>query len=727
MQVTIAQYAGFCFGVKRAIQLALDTVATAGTVYTLGPLIHNAREIERLKKYQILPVESLAEVPSGSTLLIRTHGVGPQVIQAALVQGLQVVDATCPFVAKAQHIAAQLVTADHPVVILGDARHPEVEGLVGWAKGKAYVVANSHEVANLPPLVRPGLLAQTTQRLADWQDTVNQFQERYPDGVLQPTICDATQKRQQAAADLARQMDVMLVLGGKNSANTQKLWHICQMQSGRAFAIEGADELQPAFFAAAAKIGIAAGASTPDWIIEEVVGKMVEMEKDLQAEQAVENMAAETPTEDVAAQAAADADISQHVEGAVPASVVEAEAIAGEAAEPSFEEAYGKDLKEIRRGARVMGKVVQVRDDEILVDIGGKSEGVVPSSELLPEEAANIRGTFTVGQELEVLILKRENKEGYPVLSKRRVDQDLIWEKLANMKESDTPITGKVTEVVKGGVLVDVGVRGFVPASLVDLNFVEDLSAYVGKELTMKILDCEKSHNKLVLSAKAILIEEARKKKAETWETLEEGQVKDGVVRRLTSFGAFVDIGGVDGLLHVSEMAWYRVNQPSDILKEGDEIKVVILGVDRENEKISLGLKQLVANPWTLAAEKYPEGSIITAKVMRTAPFGAFVQVEPGVEGLVHISQLARHRVEKTEDVVKPGDEVQVKVLSIDSENKRMSLSIRETLPPEAAEEAAPAPAVEETAPQEEETAMSFGDDSQGFTVGDALGEIKVD
>ena len=285
-----------------------------------------------------------------------------------------------------------------------------------------------------------------------------------------------------------------------------------------------------------------------------------------------------------------------------------------------------------------------------------------------------------MGDEIDVLILRRENQEGYPVLSKRRVDQDIAWDRLAQLKTDKTVVSGAVTDVVKGGVLVDVGLRGFVPASLVSLGYVEDLSTYVGKELQMKIIECDKHSNKLVLSAKAVLRNASKQMKEKTWAEIEEGQTRHGVVRRLTNFGAFVDIGGVDGLLHVSEMAWYRVNHPSDLLKEGDELDVYILGVDQENEKISLGLKQLIPNPWSLAQDKYPVGCVITARVMRTTSFGAFLEVEPGVEGLVHISQMANHRVEKTEDVVRPGDVVNVKVLSVDPEAKRMSLSIKATL-----------------------------------------------
>lgn len=381
---------------------------------------------------------------------------------------------------------------------------------------------------------------------------------------------------------------------------------------------------------------------------------------------------------------------------------------------------YGEGLKEVHRGSRVKGVVVQVSDNEVLVDIGGKSEGVLPYTEISDSEASDIRKHFAVGDEIEVLVIRKENKEGYPVLSKKRIDQELYWTKLAEMKENDEVVTGKIVEVVKGGVLADVGVRGFIPASLVDIGFVEDLSAYKGKEITAKILECERKNNKLLLSPKAVLLEQAEKQKAATWASLEEGQTRKGIVRRLTSFGAFVEIDGVDGLLHVSEMAWHRVNKPSDMLKEGDEVEVYILGVDKEKQKLSLGLKQLVVNPWTIAKEKYAEGSVWDALVLRTAPFGAFLQLEPGVEGLVHISQISWSRVEKTEDALKPGDQVKVKILSVDEENKRMSLSIKETTERPAAPVKQEAEATE--APAEEQVPTENVEDL-GVTIGDAIKE----
>ncbi|MCL1873402.1 MAG: 30S ribosomal protein S1 [Clostridiales bacterium] len=412
---------------------------------------------------------------------------------------------------------------------------------------------------------------------------------------------------------------------------------------------------------------------------------MLEFEnKDVEVNEVVEGAASFEPTEETYEPVAplpepeAPAQVEEDA-GEQTMQVMASEPATGE--EPSFADQYQLDIREMHRGARVKGIVVRVKNDELLVDIGGKSEGVLPYAELTLEDAENIQERFQVGDEIDVMILKKENQEGYPVLSKKRVDQEVIWERLALARESGESVSGKIVEVVRGGLLIDVGVRGFIPASIVDLGFVENLAVYVGQRIEAKVIECEKASNKLVLSRKAVLKEEALKQKEATWAALAEGQIKKGVVRRLTSFGAFIDIGGVDGLLHVSEMAWHRVNHPSDILKEGDELEVYVLSVDSASEKISLGLKQLVPNPWSLAMEKYPEGKIIPAKVMRTAPFGAFLEVEPGIEGLVHISQLAHQRVAKTEDVVKPGDVIEVKVLAVDPAAKRMSLSIKEALP----------------------------------------------
>lgn len=678
MEIIIAPKSGFCFGVKRAVDMA-EKSATEKKVYSLGPLIHNPRETKRLAD-KIVVAEALADVDFADEqmkplVVVRSHGVGPNVYEEAKYAGIEIVDATCPFVKTVQKAAHDLDKEGYQVVIVGDHDHPEVMGIKSWTSERAWIVANAEEAKEviaekaLQATQKVAVVAQTTQKKANFDEVCLVLNEKFEVVECKNTICKATKMRQEAAEILAKKVDLMVVVGGKNSANTKKLLQICQGSLVKAILIEGADELTMDLFDGVKAVGVCAGASTPDWIIEEVVEKMTEV-----------NEVMENQVEEVAVEAAPEKrNFAEEMSFAQ--AEVEAPAVADENEEESFADFFAREMKDIRRGSKITGVIVQIRPNEMLVDIGGKSEGLLPSNQLMADEAERIMEIFKVGDEIDVVVLKKENKEGYPVLSKRMVDQVNIWEKLAVAKDEETPVTGKVVEIVKGGLLMDVGVRGFVPASLVDTKFVDDLKVYIGKELTAKVLECDRSKNKLLLSPKAIKLVEAQKAKEAVWATIVEGETIKGTVSRLTSFGAFVDLGGVDGLLHVSEMAWFRVNHPSDVLQEGDEIEAFVLVADKENQKISLGLKQLVANPWELVGEKYPEGSIVEAKVMRTAPFGAFVQLEPGVEGLVHISHLSREHVAKTEDVVAPGQIVDVKVLSIDTEAKRLSLSIRETLP----------------------------------------------
>lgn len=695
MEILRSKYAGFCFGVKRALSYAEEAAEKFGRVFSLGPLIHNPQEVERIMKRGINWVESLDEV-QGENVIIRSHGVSPEIISSAQEMNLNIIDATCPFVKRAQAYARELAEQGYLVVVVGDKNHPEVEGIVGWSQATAVVVENADEAKIISFQEKIGVIAQTTQTDRNFQRVIGVLKGKTANLKVYNTICHATTERQEAAAELAGKVDVMFVVGGLNSANSRKLARICQETGTATYHVEKASDIDAAWLIGVDRVGITAGASTPDWIIEEVFQKMMEINNDQEEKKMVE----ETMQEE-----SAEPNMDQE----------SPEEISDEAGnvEASFAEEYHRGIREVRRGERMTGTVVQVRDDEVLVDVGSKSEGVVPRSELSASEAENIRETIKVGDEIEVLVLKKENEEGHPVLSKRRVDAEKNWERMAAALETGDVVTGQVSEVVKGGLLVDNGVRGFIPASLVEMGYVEDLSIYVGKELRMKVIECDRSSNKLVYSPKAVLEEEYQKKRAETWDKLAEGQTVQGIVRRLTNFGAFVDIGGVDGLLHVSEMAWYRVEHPSDVLKEGDEIEVYVLGVDREKEKVSLGLKQLLPNPWSYAPEKYPVGSVVDAKVVRTAPFGAFVQVEPGIEGLVHISQLAFQRVAKTEDVVQPGDEVKVKVLGVDQEAKRMSLSIKEAMG---------VPQVENQ-PEEEESETA--DTGLNVTIGDMMASLK--
>lgn len=688
MQIKVAKHAGFCFGVKRAMAEAMSA-AEDGRVYTLGPLIHNPREIARLAS-RIGVIEKLTDLPPGAKAVVRSHGVGPAVYDEAARLGISLIDATCPFVKRVQQQALAFYEQGRQVVIVGDGAHPEVLGIKSWTKETAWVAANAAEAAALPDLVlaKIGVVAQTTQTKANFAEVLAALEERYPTADIEVanTICRATGERQQEAAELAAQVGLMIVIGGRNSANTKKLLQICQTSGTASLLIEGADELAPDLFDGASSVGVCAGASTPDWIIEEVVGKMTELNEVMgQEPEAVQEEKKEVKRNFAEEMSFVAPTAEKPKKPAKEQKPAEPERnLADMDEDVSFEEFFNHGIKDIHRGLCVKGTVVQVRDNEMLVDIGSKSEGILPSNQLMPDEAEDICGHFHVGDQFDVIVIRKENKEGYPVLSKRMVDIVKIWDNLAEAKEDGRQVVGKMVEAVKGGLLMDVGVRGFVPYSQIDTKFVDDVKEYLGQELPAKVIECNKEKNRLLLSTRAVKLEQLQKQQEALWADLAEGQTRRGVVSRLTNFGAFIDLGGVDGLLHVSQMAWFRINHPSDILKEGDEIEVYVLGVDAEKKKISLGLKQLIPNPWTLVVDKYPVGSTVEVTVMRTAPFGAFAQLEPGVEGLIHISQLARTRVEKTEDVVTPGQKVEVKVLSIDPEAKRLSLSIRELLEDEA-------------------------------------------
>ncbi|MDD4237766.1 MAG: bifunctional 4-hydroxy-3-methylbut-2-enyl diphosphate reductase/30S ribosomal protein S1 [Desulfotomaculaceae bacterium] len=627
MDVRVAAKAGSCYGVKRAIELSKDTVRNRpGPIFSLGPLIHNPQVVAYLGKLGVQEIKDIGEIKEG-TLIIRSHGVAPALLNAAQELGLNIVDATCPFVRRTQVVAHDLMTKDYQVVIVGDKNHPEVQGILGWADGKAEVVENPWEAGLVKARGKIGVLAQTTQSEENFNAVVETLEKSGSVVQAFKTICSATSERQKAAHELACQVDVMLVVGGANSANTRKLASLCRACGTTTYHIEEVGELEPAWFQGVKAAGLTAGASTPDWIIEEVKNRMSEIEEQNGNEEGMKDAV---------------------------------------------------EVKAIRSGEIVTGTVVHVGQDEVMVDVGAKSEGVIPIRELSCCEVTSIQDIVKVGDQIEVYVLKAEDNEGKLILSKEKADAEKAWSGLEEALDSGQTVEGTVREVVKGGLLVDIGVRAFLPASLVDRGYVEDLSKYLGQSIASRVIEMNRARKKVILSRKAVLEEEFAKLRQELLTNLAEGEVVKGVVRRLTQFGAFVDIGGVDGLLHISEMSWHRINHPSEVVQVGDEIEVMVLKVDRDNEKISLGLKQVLPNPWDTVEEKYPVSSVVPAKVVRLAPFGAFVQLEPGVEGLVHISHLAERHVAKPDEVVTEGEEVNVKVLSVDPVEKRIRLSIRE-------------------------------------------------
>ena len=628
MDIKLAPNAGFCFGVRAAINKGEKLIEEGkGPIATLGPLIHNPQEVARLESLGIRSYDELDDIQE-QNVLIRTHGVAPSVYREIENAGHTYFDCTCPKVKKVQQLAREHAEAGYQVLILGDRNHPEVMAIVGWTNDTAIVFISLDE---LKALSLDGkkicLVSQTTEKLERFESAVAYLESlSLEELVIHNTICAATRDRQSDASALASQVDLMVVIGGYNSANTCKLVSICQDVGVTTKHVESAADLQDEWFEGIDKIGLTAGASTPDWIIREVIDKMEELTM-----------------------------------------------------EQGLEQGYGT-LEPLNLYDVVTGTVVKINPDEVMVDVGGKSEGVIPIKELSFQKDPDVEEIVKVGDEIQVMVIKMENNEGHMVLSKKRADQEKAMDELQQKFENGEVIEAKVVSDVKGGVIVDIGARGFVPASHLDTKYVDDIKSFVGNTYRFKIIEFDPNpeNRKIILSRRAVLEEEEKAAREAFWTNIEEGQILKGRVQRIANFGAFVDLGGVDGLLHISEMGWGRVKQPTDVVSVGDEIEVYVLNADREKGKISLSLKKLIANPWDNAAEKYPAGTVVTGKVVRIAPFGAFVALEDGVDGLVHMSQIAWEHVDKVEDALAIGQEVQVKVLEVDEDRKRISLSIKE-------------------------------------------------
>ena len=625
IKIVLAEHIGFCFGVKRAV-IAAEEAAKSGSLFSFGPLIHNQQEIERLEKLGIKIITDKLQLKANDPILIRTHGIGPDFYTALNNEGRKIIDTTCPHVRKAQMAAKEAYEQGYQVIILGDKNHAEVQGIVAWAENKAIVIASLEESKRLELHDKVAFLAQTTEKEDKFAELVKYLQGKTTDLKVFSTICSTTRIRQEAASKLAQEVDLMIVIGGKHSSNTIKLAEICRNYVPT-FHIEGAQELQSSWFQDKFKIGVTAGASTPDWIIKEVVEQM--------------------------------------------------EKINDSKVEENFVEIEGKiNLQNVQTGDLIKGTIVQVASDDALIDIGDKSEGVLPVTEF-SNEKVDLKEHLQVGEEILVEVIKVD-KEGNFILSRKNVYYNELMDKLEKAKETGEIIEAPVVEIVKGGLLVDVGIRGFVPSSQVERFFVKDFQEYLQKTLRLRVLELDKEKRKVVLSQRVILDEEFQKQKEATLEQLKEGQTIKGVVKRLTNFGAFIDLGGIDGLLHVSEMGWGRVSQPADILQVGDEAEVYVLSVDKDKEKVSLSLKQLLPDPWQEAIQKYQVNSIVTGKVVRVATFGAFVELEPGLDGLVHISRISKQRIEKVDDALTVGQEVKVKIMEIDTDKKRIGLSLKD-------------------------------------------------
>ena len=649
MRVELAETAGFCFGVNRAVSAVYQLLEEGKRAATLGAIIHNPQVTGDLADRGVVTVTDPAETPEGCTLVIRSHGVPREVEERIEQLGIPCVDATCPFVKKIHNLAAQAGEQGRVFLLAGDRDHPEVQGIMGHRKGENYVVKNSEELVTLlknhPELTTKPLTmaAQTTFHTGEWEKCRESLKNLCTNGAVFATICNATARRQKEAKTLAQRCDRMIVVGGRDSSNTAKLRDICA-EYCETYLIERADELP--VFSAGLSVGITAGASTPASIIKEVLATMAEVNN-----------------------------------------------------EQNFEEMLEESLKSLNTDEKVHGVVVGISPTEVYVDVGRKQAGFIPAAELSNDPNAKPEDLVKIGDEMDLLIMKTNDQEGTIMLSKRRVDAMKGWDEITQAMESNEVLEGKVIEVVKGGVIVLYkAMRIFVPASQATASRGEDLNALLNTEVRFRIIEVNRQRRRAVGSIRSVLREERKAAQEKFWEQVEEGQQFTGKVKSLTNFGAFVDLGGVDGMVHISELSWNRIKHPSEVLKVGDTVDVYVKGLDRENGKISLGYKRPEDNPWVKLEREYPVGTVCDAKIVGMTQFGAFASVIPGIDGLIHISQIADHRIEKPQDVLKVGDEVKVKITDIDFERHRVSLSIRALLDEQKAAEdeaAAQSPAEE--------------------------------
>lgn len=648
-KLTLAKTAGFCFGVDRAVSTLYSMVESGKRVCTLGPIIHNPSVISDLEKKGVHIIEHPSQIPPDTTVVIRTHGAPKFIIDELKKMKADYIDLTCPFVMKIQKIVERHSQKDRLLLIAGDENHPEVRGFRSRWEGESLVYKNGEELDRLlqnhPEIADEEVyvVAQTTFSVKEWEKTSKILKKLCTKGFFFDTICSATNDRQKEAFELSLLSDAMIVVGGRSSSNTAKLKAVCE-KNCPTFLVETARELHDYDFSRFRSVGVTAGASTPAGIIKEVLSTMSEILNE------------QTNPEEM-----------------------------------SFEAALEENLKSMSSDQKVRGVVVGIAPNEIQVDIGRKYAGFVPIEEYSNDPTADPKSELKIGDEINLIIMKTNDSEGTMMLSKCRFDAIAAWDNIIKAKEDEEILEGVVAEAVKGGVLVYAqGVRVFIPGSLTGLPREADLSELVKQKVRFRIIDVDKAKKRAVGSIRSVVREERKAATEAFWAQVEEGQEYTGTVKSLTSYGAFVDLGGVDGMVHISELSWKRIKHPSEVVKEGDVVKVYVKALDRENRKISLGYKRVEDNPWEILKRDYPVGSVVKAKIVGLTTFGAFANVIDGIDGLIHISQIADRHIASPKEVLSIGDEVDVKITDIDFEKKRVSLSIRALLEPqdEAAEEA---------------------------------------
>ena len=644
MRVILAKTAGFCYGVERAVALAHETAKAHGGAM-LGSVIHNANVVAELEREGMRLIASPEEAAAGETVLIRSHGESREVLEELQARGAEIVSATCPNVRHIQILVTEAETAGRQVVIIGEHDHPEVQGIASWCRD-ARIFGNAEEVekwaeetaeiADLPIT----MVAQTTCIRELFESSCKILKKECTNVKIFDTICNATHKRQSEAAEIAAMSDVMVVVGDRKSANTKHLTEICSARCPVVYQVERVNELKGDFLNGCSVAGLTAGASTPAGIIKEVYARMSDE---------IKNM---------------------------------------EATEESFEEMLEKSFKTLNTGEKVTGIVTAVGPTEVQVDLGCKQAGYISINELSADPNVKPEDVVKVGDEIETYIIRVNDVEGYAMLSKKRLDMGKGWEEIEAAKENETVMEGFVTEDNKGGIVVSVkGIRVFVPASQSGQPRGADLSKMIKQKVQLRITEVNRARRRVVGSIKAVTYEARQAAQAEIWENIEVGKHYTGTVKSMTSYGVFVDIGGVDGMVHISELSWSRIKNPAEVVSVGDTLDVYVISFDPEKRKISLGVKDRSCNPWDKFMETYHVGDVASVRIVKLMTFGAFAEVVPGVDGLIHISQIADRRIEKPGDVLAEGDIVDAKITAIDEEKQKISLSIRALLAPSAEDE----------------------------------------
>ena len=636
MSVTIAKSAGFCFGVNRAVELVEKTASEGKKVLTLGPIIHNRHVVGKFEAMGVGVIEQPEEAKPENTVIIRSHGVTRDVCQRLEATGCQVIDATCPFVKRIHGLVSRAEEEGRLPIIIGTRAHPEVEGIAGWCSNCLILespeeLENWIKTANPPRNLPICMVSQTTSTEFLWKMCGKIAKKEFTNLKIFDTICRATEYRQSEAAELSKLCQAMVVVGDPKSSNTGRLAMICREHCDNVALVDNAADLNPDDYRNVADVGITAGASTPAWIIKEVNKTMSE--------------------------------------------------IINENLMEDFATLLEQSIKTLNTGDKVMGTVTHIGNTEVQVDLGTKHAGYIPYDEVSTDPTVKPEDILHVGDEIEVFVVRVNDQEGTVQLSKKKLDGLKVWDDMATWAEEKTTVEGTITEENKGGLVATIkGIRVFIPASQSGIAKGGDMAAMVGQTVQMKITEVNRARRRVIGSIRAVSSEARKAAQEKIWADIENGKKYHGTVKSLTSYGAFVDIGGVDGMVHVSELSWNHIKTPSEVVKVGDEIDVYVISFDAEKRKISLGYKTAEMNPWNQFMTNYNVGDVVDAKVVKLMTFGAFAEILPGVDGLIHISQIADRRIGKPEDVLSEGQDVKVKITDVDAESKRISLSIRALL-----------------------------------------------